>query len=283
MRRWVLAAVLAGIAHGVQAADLPDFPVLRGAYTDGLSLPPVNWQGAYIGGQFGYSSANMDFSKATTSLTNFVLQNLSFQGTVAQFTVLGKSSPTSTSFGGFVGYNAQWDDVILGVEANYNRMSNLTGSSTNTLPFIAVPSQCLVPPPGDTDQCSVRVAATASAKITDLLTLRGRAGWVIDNFLPYMFGGLAIGRADISRSVTVTERDNFFDGGGVFLGTALTNFSKAEAANVYTYGYTAGLGLEALLTGNVFARGEYEYVKFMTTKNIDINLNTVRLGLGYKF
>jgi outer membrane immunogenic protein len=290
MRRWVVAAVLAGIAHGAQAADLPDFsdlPVLRGPFTDGLSTSTVNWQGAYVGGQFGYTSGNMDFSKATASLTNFMLQNLALANNVSGWTLLGKASPTSTSFGGFVGWNSQWDDVILGIEANYNRLSNLSGSSTNTLPLINIPAGCLVPPSGETDICGAKLSGTASAKVTDVLTLRGRAGWAIDNFLPYMFGGLALGRADVSRSATVTQVDTFYTSTPPIVQVGLptvTTYSKSEASSgLFTYGYTAGLGLEAMLYGNVFARGEYEYVKFMTVKNVDIHLNTVRAAVGYKF
>jgi opacity protein-like surface antigen len=288
MRRWVVAAILAGIAHGAQAADLPDLndlPVLRGPYTDGLSQTTVNWQGAYVGGQFGYSTGNMDFSKATKSLTDFALQNLIYKDLVGQWTVLGQSGPTSLSFGGFVGYNAQWDDVILGIEANYSRFSNMNGTSSNTLPRINIPTGCLVPPPGEVDACGIQVSATAAAKITDMMTLRGRAGWAVDNFMPYMFGGLALGWADISRTVSINENNQFFDSTtSAFISSVQTVRAQSEASKgVFTYGYTAGLGLEAMLYGNMFGRAEYEYVKFNTTRNIDIHLNTVRAALGYKF
>ena len=36
-----------------------------------------------------------------------------------------------------------------------------------------------------------------------------------------------------------------------------------------------------MLVGGLFARLEYEYQR--VTSNIDSNINTVRLGLGYKF
>ena len=37
MRRFLLAAVMFGAAFGAQAADMPDLPILRGAFTDGLT------------------------------------------------------------------------------------------------------------------------------------------------------------------------------------------------------------------------------------------------------
>jgi opacity protein-like surface antigen len=36
-----------------------------------------------------------------------------------------------------------------------------------------------------------------------------------------------------------------------------------------------------MLVGGLFARAEYEYQR--VTSNIETNINTVRLGVGYKF
>ena len=47
------------------------------------------------------------------------------------------------------------------------------------------------------------------------------------------------------------------------------------------YGYSAGLGVDVMLVGGLFLRAEYEYQR--VTSNIESNINTVRLGLGYKF
>ncbi len=33
--------------------------------------------------------------------------------------MLGKESVHGSGIGGFIGYNSQWDDVVLGVELNY--------------------------------------------------------------------------------------------------------------------------------------------------------------------
>ena len=56
MRRFWLAAMMCGVAAGAQAADLSDLPVLRGAFTEGLSANKVNWQGYYVGGQADWGS-----------------------------------------------------------------------------------------------------------------------------------------------------------------------------------------------------------------------------------
>ncbi len=288
MRRWALAAVVAATAQGAWAADLPeDFPALRGGITDGLTRTSVYWQGAYVGGQLSYSSANMDFSNATQSLTSFMFQNLALQGTVSGWTLLGRTSPVSAGFGGFVGYNAQWDDAVLGIEGNYTRLSNLTGSQGNTLPMIATPTNtCFVPPPGDTVQCGAQLSGAATATISDVVTLRGRAGYAIGNFLPYMFGGVALALADVSRTATVNTQSTFFNATTKIQDGAPitdTHSTTQTSHGLFTYGWTAGAGFETMLWGGLFTRAEYEYIRFVSLKNINVQMNTVRLGLGYKF
>ncbi len=119
MRRMILAALLAGSAHAAQAADMPDFSnmPLRGA----LNTGPVNWQGYYAGGQAGYGSSDFNFSGSNSGLIRRALgpDNV-LQDTIAPWSdVSGKVSVRQTTYGGFGGYNGQWDDVVLGIEANY--------------------------------------------------------------------------------------------------------------------------------------------------------------------
>lgn len=289
MRRWVLAAVVAGMAHGAQAADLPDLsdlPILRGGFSDGLSRTSVNWQGAYVGGQFGYGSGTMDFGNASQSLTEFMFRNTNLSD-LSETKLLGKARPTGTSFGGFVGWNSQWDDVVLGIEANYNRLSGFVGGSQASYGPVATGKPCGTDSAVDTCTIIASMDGQASAKVTDVLTLRGRAGWAIDNFMPYMFGGLALGRANIYRNVTPTIQGQHVssDGSVPTYRTLMTQFQPVSdnGDGVFMYGFTAGIGLEAMLFGNVFARGEYEYVRFSRVKDIDIQINTVRAGVGYKF
>ena len=49
-----------------------------------------------------------------------------------------------------------------------------------------------------------RCPGNASLQIKDVVTFRGRAGWATGDFMPYMFGGLAVGRVDVARSATVS-------------------------------------------------------------------------------
>jgi opacity protein-like surface antigen len=117
-------------------------------------------------------------------------------------------------------------------------------------------------------------------QITDMGTIRVRAGYAFGSFLPYMFGGFALGNANINRSVTVSDR----------FGATLALAQAAPAATLHAsdtqgnhllIGYSAGAGVDVNLIGGLFARAEYEYVRF--TGSIDTNINTVRGGLGYRF
>jgi opacity protein-like surface antigen len=130
------------------------------------------------------------------------------------------------------------------------------------------------------------------------LTLRGRAGWATGNFLPYVFGGVAVGRMDVARSVTTnvvlrhdaTETETI--GGNTITVNLPPVFSNIpslsvtdaeERSNSIVAGWTGGLGLEYMLWGNVFMRGEWEYIKFLSVKNTTVSTNSLHAGIGYKF
>jgi len=66
--------------------------------------------------------------------------------------------------------------------------------------------------------------------------------------------------------------------------TTLQPLSQAqERTNNFVVGWTAGLGFEYMLWGDVFVRGEWEYVKFMSVENTSVTMNNARAGIGYKF
>jgi outer membrane immunogenic protein len=274
MRRFVLAAVMFGAAAGAQAADLSDLPILRGAFTEGLSTARVNWQGYYIGGQAGYGSSDENFQGSNANmLAALISDNVIQQMGVAQWNLgLGKNSARAPGYGAFAGYNSQWDDVVVGLEVSY-----LHGSFGGTSSaFKELRSSSVLT---DNFFHDVSVKSSAAIAISDMATFRARAAYAYGCFLPYLFGGFALGNADITRSVLVTD--------GVSL-AALGPFiplrpliSDDALHNHLIYGYTAGLGVDVNLIGGLFLRAEWEYIRF--TASVDTNINTVRAGLGYKF
>jgi opacity protein-like surface antigen len=292
MRRYLLAAIMFGTAAGAHAADMPDY--LRGS--TGEPTPTRNWDGWYAGGQAGYSSANMDFSQSLVGLTNFIFRDSVLQQPTSQLSALGKANPQATGFGAFVGRNWQWDDLVFGVEANYNYINGLSGSSSSSIgPLLFVNPPGENPPPGATDTYAVTLTGKAEAQIKDVITFRGRAGWATGDFLPYIFGGLAVGRMDVSRTVTsfvTKERDTttttILGGTSTTFGTpvflpSVSLTEGEERTNNFVVGWSGGLGLEYMLGANVFLRGEWEYIKFISVENTAVTLNSLHAGIGYKF
>jgi outer membrane immunogenic protein len=274
MRRLLVAAMMFGAASGAQAADMPDFPALRGGFTDGLNTTRVNWQGFYIGGQAGYGSSDESFSGSNTNLlAALISDNVIQQMGVSQWNLgLGKNSTRAPGYGAFGGYNWQWDDVVLGLEASYLHGSfGGTSSAFKELRSGSVLS--------DNFFHDVSVKSSATIAISDMATFRARAAYAYGCFMPYLFGGFALGNADITRSVLVTDGVSRVPLGPF---TALQPLSSDDAVhNHLIYGYTAGLGVDINLVGGLFLRAEWEYVRF--TAAVDTNINTVRAGLGYKF
>ena len=278
MRKFLLAAVMLGAAAGAQAADMPDLPILRGGFTE--RLPTVNWHGYYIGGQGGYGSSDEDFGRfpSTRPLMAALLVGTPIEAQMgvsswAPSPNSGKLSSRSGSGGVFAGYNSQWDDVVVGVEASY--MHGKFGGSISAADTRSSASAL-------TDGYYHQVTATSQGTISikDMATFRLRAGYAYECFLPYLFGGIALGNADISRSVSVLDVTT----PGPTTPPALPPvFLSAAVAqhNHLLYGYSAGLGVDVNLIGGLFLRAEWEYVRF--TAATEVNINTVRGGLGYKF
>ena len=302
MRRFLLVAAMVATATATQAADMPDF--LRGSLTP---VAPVNrnWEGWYVGGRVDYSSSEIDFSHSPKSLTNFLLRNSVLADPVSQWSLLSKNHAQGTGFGGFVGRNYQWSDVVLGLEANYNYINRLASSSANSMALGIVNPAGDTPPSGHTYTYNTSLSGNAAMQIKDVVTFRGRAGWAGGNFLPYMFGGVAVGRTDVSRSVAVTynRQDDYdvpvqtqlgFDSkGNPIIVTNIVHHRDVSATvaasqqearvNNFVVGWTAGLGFEYCLWGNMFVRGEWEFIHFINTKDIASSMNNARAGIGYKF
>ncbi len=283
MRSFFLAAAIFGAATGAQAADMPDF--LRGTLP-ASSTPTRNWDGWYAGGQVGESWTNTDYGRTVVSMTNDLFRSTTLQDPTSQLTLLGRVNGQSSGFGAFVGRNYQYDDIVLGVEANYNYLSSLATSTAASLGPIQVPEPTLVLPPGANAVEGVTLNGRAALQVKDEMTFRGRAGWATGDFLPYVFGGLAVGRMDVARTVSssVTRTINFADGSSTNF--ALPQFSLMATdgrSNNFVAGWTAGLGMEYMLWGNVFLRGEWEYIKFMSIKDTVVTQNSVHAGIGYKF
>ncbi|MCW5704441.1 MAG: porin family protein [Bradyrhizobium sp.] len=277
MRRFVLATAMIGMAFGAQAADLP---ILRGSFSDGLGRGTVNWAGAYIGGQATHGAADMNFANSGQDLLAQLLNNvdLETQFNISQWPVLGTAHMQSSGYGGFLGYNFQWDEALFGIELNYTHGKFFGASSGGQTRSFQYPTDYL---------STASVSSSSSLRITDYGSVRFRGGYAFDRFLPYGFAGVALGQADINRRAD-TYLYYQYVGTAIpplpNLGPAINSLTDNANAH-FIYGLAGGLGLDMMLYSGLFARVEWEYLRFSSSDNTSVNttVNTVRAGVGYKF
>ncbi len=272
MRRAILGLAMIGLVHDASAGDL-DLPVLRGSNAYDMGMPAYHrWSGFYVGGQGGFTAANLNFSKAGQSLLADMLRNTTIETEfhVSQWPQPTEGRDSGFTYGGFIGYNWQWDDAVLGLELNYNR-SSFSSSGSDSISRIITTT--------DGHQYDVTATASGSAKVTDFGTFRVRGGYVMGAFMPYGSVGLALGLVNVAKTASVSYP--------VPTGLpALPAFSDSASEiknGVVAVGYSAGLGFDYEVVPGVFVRGEYEYVGFPSVKDFSINISTVRGGVGVKF
>jgi outer membrane immunogenic protein len=139
--------------------------------------------------------------------------------------------------GGTLGYNWQVNQAVFGIETDI-AWSNINGSAP----------------------CA---GTTCELRNRWLGTLRGRIGYAMDRFMPYVTGGLAYG--DVR-----------------------TTFAGLESSATKA-GWTIGGGLEAALAGPWTAKIEYLYVDLgnvdtsSPATQAEFNSHIVRAGLNYRF
>ena len=275
-----LALILMAPA-GAVAADMPDF--LRGSY----SPSSTRWDGFYFGGQAGWSSATVNYSNSLSPLTGYILRDSVLESDVTGLQTMGRESPNHNNYGAFLGYNFQLaDQLVLGVEANYTHLG-LESSAADTIERIF--NNDTGAPSGHHYYYDTTVTGSASVRIRDFATVRARAGYEMGQFLPYAFGGLAIGRVDYFSSATVgyTTQDKPDPATPPTTPDpppSVSPVSKTDAqSNSIAYGFAAGLGVDVSILPNVFLRAEWEYVQFTPIHDIQVGVNSGRVGIGVKF
>ena len=284
--RWMFYMLLIlGMASPALAADY-DLPILRGS-----SQPPApvvtvgpatftRWSGFYVGGDVSYNNANVDFTNATAPLITLALQGtlVEQQFTPSQLQAIGRGSSSALGGGAFLGYNTQWQDLILGVEANYTH-TNLRATASNTASS-GVIARSFGSPVGNVTAIKIS-NPTALFDLTDYGETRFRAGYVVGNLLPYGFVGLVVGSGDYSASVKVDLTCTNGVATAECVGYPLT--PGAGQNNALLWGYSIGFGLDWALTQNFFLRGEFEFVQFAPVSSINVPIVNGRVGAGYKF
>ena len=203
----------------------------------------------------------------------------------SELQLLGKGAANAFGGGAFLGYNTQWQDLVLGVEANYTHTSlNLTPPSTSVARSIPINTSLPLSIPAGTVTSVSLGKASGHLNLTDYAEGRGRAGYVVGNLLPYGFVGVVVGRADYSVTATTDVQCILFANAliqGECGGFPLT--VGAGQNNALLWGYSVGAGLDWALTRNFFLRGEFQFVQFAPISNISVENVSGRIGAGYKF
>jgi len=270
---------VAGGVAGAAAADYLRGPVAEPAYQAARQTSQgVDWSGFYIGGTASYNFGKYDNEKAGKQLTREAYSNLLLTDKISEIAHIATGHPKGVGYGAFFGYNMMWDDVVIGVEAEYN-LANLKNTSyMNPIGRIYT-----------TDDGTLQQGASLNSKsyiktnLKDYAVLRVRAGASYGIFLPFVSAGLVIANAKSEGRVIGLGREYEKDQNGNWTLSSQWNVDYKRSTNEIELGYALGAGVDVALTQNVFLRGQWEYISFGGEKSPKISVNTFKAGAGVKF
>jgi outer membrane immunogenic protein len=242
---------LLGVAFSlgvVQAASAADMPVKAR-----IAVPGYNWTGFYVGLNAGgvWANSAVDWTTDGSSI-----------GPIITDTQTGSIKMSGFTGGGQLGFNHQINNLVWGLEVDFN-YTGLSGSRATSIP----------PPIG------ANMLSTVESRWFS--SLRARLGWAHDRLLVYVTGGPAIGNVKV------------FDisyGAPDFFGSR----------NVTRVGSAVGGGFEWALNPNWSVRAEYLHVNlgrvsydnlcstaFGCTSGVVLSHNLrediARVGINYRF
>ena len=263
------------IGTGAMAADFGG-TALRGS----IAPPPYQdsspWDGFYVGGSAAYSSG--DFKPRTSGYSALAPQlkgtTLDAGANLASDLSAHNGNGREGAYGGFIGYNTTWEDVVIGIEADYQNTDVKFNSTTS------VSRQFI-------DSVGVNNAYTASSqvasRITDIATLRGRAGYAYGNALPYLTIGVGVihGKSTVNASVNDVGTDT--NAPQKYLPFNVTYTAGYANRDKWAVGFAVGAGVDYALTQSIFLRAEYQYLRFNSFDGVEVNLNNAKVGVAAKF
>ena len=245
-RSLLVLAAAAGIVGASQLSYAADLPVKGPVYKAPPAIALYNWNGFYLGANIGGGWQQND--NTGTNIASGA-QSSSSQNRTG---ILG---------GGQLGYNYLVSpNFLLGVEGDFDG-ADLTGSD----------DACR-----DASHCS-----HSDGKTDWLATVRGRLGYVMNDWLLFATGGGAWTHGSSTRTIT-----------------ASTNGSTGQSASASSTsdGWTVGGGVEYGFARNWSAKLEYLYVETKgstdfyyptASSNTHVDhtghLDVVRLGINYHF
>ena len=198
--------------------------------------------------------------------------------TPSQWPILGRATTGAPNFGGFIGYNTQWQDLVFGVEANLQRATFKLVS-----PNIPI---------------SRTTAADSSGNAYSVtLTGCGRGRTWISHFASKgrlcrrQFHALWIRRVRLGFGKHVGERHGFgtrihFGHHRQLHGAAVFSLCLRAAAREQSrclYGFTVGGGVDVALTPNSLRARNSNWTSSTRRRILCRSSTTGRVGAAYKF
>ena len=210
--------------------------------------------------------------------------------------------------GGYIGLNAGYgwgkthdrnnpaavkkdiDGGLAGIQAGYNSQfgNNLVLGVEGDVSFGSVNDKWNDPDPNS--------GYYTEDKLTALGTLRARLGYAAGNFMPYVTGGLAIGRTKHALGCDIGLVTNPLPGACSAGNPNRVEFETSKSDT--SVGYTVGVGGEYAFTNNWTFKAEYLYTDLgknsvtlvdpnfpaaISARKFDTSFSTVRVGVNYKF
>ena len=269
-----------------QAATGADY--LRGSQIEQPVEPPplfgggrFDWSGFYAGGGAGISETKFKPDTGLRDLANFAFRDsrlgaeVDFGATVGN---LPEKRDSGTQFFGIAGYNYLFDDVVIGFEADYTRSGHAYQSRIDPVSRRTMTSDGVV--------YDWTIRPDQRAKLDDYATLRLRMGWAYGRIMPVATIGGAVGRFNTSSTIDANTL--------IVFNAGQVNEVRAQAAgfpltlsnrkkNTYSFGLSAGAGVDWALTDNLFLRAEYQIVRFAEIEGTTVTVNTGRVAAALKF
>ena len=211
-------AAVLGLA-AAQPANAADLGIPT---TAPIVAPFYNWNGFYFGGNVGGGTGHTDYNSYLSSGALDFTGNYDSRGFVG---------------GGQIGFNYKiTPQMLIGVEADGD-WSSINGTAYG---------------------CTVTVCATGNTNLNDFGTVRGRVGYVSNNFLLYGTGGWAWSEAGTNRTINCVGATCAAGGAG----TASALVGMVASSSGTEGGWAAGAGIEYGFLPNWTVRAQYLHLEF---------------------
>ncbi len=266
---WRTAALVPALVFSISTASAGGY---SGSLKDGPAIEESRWTGLYGGLNAQYSWTNQSWPGQNPYVAPPTPCGNAFPNAPGPNKDCGppKQDLEGAMFGGTLGYNFQFDRVVLGVEGDFD-FGNIKDAERDGNYLIE------------------------TTKVTDFATIRGRLGYAIGDFLPYVTGGVAFENFEYGESCPSDASSVAFGwcrpvakgGHGPY------DLSKSQ----WNTGYVVGGGVEWAVTERISLKAEGLYADFgeqtynlgpmadgkpLPTKIIDHNETIFRLGANFK-